>query len=152
MPRSDIRVQAEVGADLRRAVEAGVRDAAGVFLKAARLHARYRTGTLRRNIVVKKARNVPPDIIQYIVGVRTARSGGRRQPGDAFYWRFLEHGWRPRGPGARQKRSRRSLRRISEANSTEKKRFPFLEPAYQSAQGQALKAFYARLERGLDAR
>lgn len=120
------------------------------------------TGRLQRAIVVKRARNVERGTAHYIVGVRqgaAAQNVQRRRKGktvsvnlDAFYWRFLEGGWVPRGPGKALKGGRRTKAlqaRRARASGGKVVRYAFLAPAFQSAGGRALSTFYAKLDAGV---
>jgi HK97 gp10 family phage protein len=97
-----------LGADFIPVARAATLAGARVFQKEAKRGAPKRTGRLQQAIVVKRARSVPRGAVQYIVGVRSGRRGAKREAQaqgrtvsvnlDAFYWRFLEGGWVPRGP------------------------------------------------------
>jgi HK97 gp10 family phage protein len=137
----------------KRVVTNAIRAAARVFRDRARALApqlsepdpRRVRGALRRAIVVARSRDRKKGSVQYYVGVRASKTsrGGARDP---FYWRFLEGGWIPRGPGNRIKGGER--RKALERSRTAGRRIavPFLAPAFRAAQGEALAAFNARLE------
>lgn len=84
------------------------------------------------------------------VSFRQGRSGAAKGL-DAFYGRFLEAGWTPRGPGKGLKGGRRSkaLQR-SRANGAKIVRYKFLEPAFRQGGSAALQAFVARIERRIN--
>lgn len=143
----------------KRVVRNATRAAARVFRDAARAEApvlaepdfRRVAGALKRAIYagpskVKRGRGV----VAFYVGVKASRTA-RKTARDPFYWRFLEGGWIPRGPGQRIKggtnrkaleRSRTASRRIAR---------PFLAPAFRRAQGAAISAFNTRVEAELAA-
>lgn len=142
----------------RRAVSQGLRDAARVFREQARANApRLKTrdprrlpGTLARAIAVARLRRVPRGLVAYTVTVRAAtkaRLGGARDP---FYWRFLEGGWIPRGPGQRLRggvRARASQREELVRRGARRYQYPFLAPAFSARSAAALVAFERGVER-----
>jgi HK97 gp10 family phage protein len=139
----------------KRAVRNATRAAARVFRDAARARApvlaepepRRVAGALRRAIYAGPSKiNRRRGVVAFFVGVKASRAA-RKTARDPFYWRFLEGGWIPRGPGQRLQggtrrkaleRSRTAGRRISR---------PFLAPAFRAQQGAAVAAFNARLEK-----
>jgi HK97 gp10 family phage protein len=143
----------------KRVVRNATRAAARVFRDAARAAApvlsepdpRRVAGALRRAIYagpskIRRGRGV----VASYVGVKASRTA-RKTARDPFYWRFLEAGWIPRGPGQRiqggtrrkaLERSRLAGRRVA---------VPFLAPAFRRVQGAALAAFNARVESELAA-
>ena len=140
----------------RRAVSQGVRDAAKVFRAAARQAApvlrtrnpRRLPGALRTAITIARSRNATRGSVAYSVIVRASR-GRRGTARDPFYWRFLEGGWIPRGPGQRiaggTVRKRAERERLAAARVS----YPFLGPAFQRMQGAAIAAFSRGVERRL---
>lgn len=135
----------------KRAAGDGVRAAARVFRDRARAIApvlrtpdrRRIPGALRRAIVVARSKKRERGLVAYFVGVK-ASTAQRRRGADPFYWRFLEGGWAPRGPGQRLRggvRSRALQRRRTAASRIAR---PFLAPAYAGGQGAALSAFTQR--------
>lgn len=147
----------EVGARMeKRAVSQGLRDAAKVFRDAARQAApvlrepdkRRIPGALRAGIIIVRGKGGGRGVLRFAVTVRrtTTRSGTTRDP---FYWRFLEGGWIPRGPGQRFAggvRSRALARSRASAGRIER---PFLAPAFASSRVAALAAFERGVERRL---
>lgn len=87
--------------------------------------------------------------VAFTVGVRSG-SRQKRIGRDAFYWRFLEGGWIPRGPGQalrggnRSKAVQRDRLRRSGATFVQ---YPFIAPAFASSRGRAVDAFEKRMER-----
>jgi hypothetical protein len=85
---------------------------------------------------------------RYVVGARSGRKAGAKGR-DAFYWRFLEGGWIPRGQGQRLRGGtrRRALERERLLKGGARRvAYPFLAPAFASGQGAAVAAFYAKIE------
>lgn len=140
----------------RRAISQGVRDAAKVFRDAAREKApvlrkasRYRIpGSLRAAITIARSKRAERGAVAFSVIVRASkgRRGGNRDP---FYWRFLEGGWIPRGPGQGLRGGARSRSAQRQRLSAGRLQFPFLAPAFQQASGSALAAFERGVERRL---
>ncbi len=140
----------------RTATLAAARDIAKAVKAAAPKH----SGTLKAAVKVVRARqNVPRGSVQYIVGIRQGRGAQnvtRKRKGqkvavnlDAFYWRFLEQGWIPRGRAGALKGGKRSKALQRKRSATRRVQHPFIGPAFQSVQSRALGAFYAKLEEGV---
>lgn len=153
------------GKEFVEIVRSASRSAAREIAKEVRRFAPRHTGRLRQAVVIKRARRVPRGTVQYIVGIRQGfsnqhlqriRKGQKTSVNlDAFYWRFLEGGWMPRGPGNkllggrfgnRRKALERSRLRAGGARFV---RHPFIGPAFSSASGRALSAFYRAMDQGL---
>lgn len=143
----------------KRAVRNATRAAARVFRDAARAAApvlrepdgRRVAGALKAGIIaapskVRRGRGV----VAFYVGVKAAKKS-RKTARDPFYWRFLEAGWIPRGPGNRIKggTNRKALERRRTAGR--RVAVPFLAPAFRQVQGAAVAAFNARLDAELAA-
>ena len=145
----------EVSARVERlGVAAGLRAAGRVFRDEARSLApvlrepdrRRIAGALRRSIVLWKTRS-PRGIVSYRVGV-AAKRVVRGRTIDPFYWRFLEDGWIPRGPGRKLRGGKRSTRLQRErliAGGAQRSQYPFLAPAFARKGTAALAAFNERL-------
>lgn len=105
-------------------------------------------GTLKRNIFVAKSKkDKRKGISHYVVGVRSfeksVKSSVKR--GDAFYWRFLEYGWMPRGPGRKLlggKESKARQRKANKAAGAITVQYPFLVPAFKISKDNALRKFF----------
>ena len=119
--------------------------AGGVIRKEAKSIAQSKglrkTGSLIKNIAIKRERNVPANTVQYNVGVRHGREFGKRKnvvkylavgrkgrivtkyKDDPFYWRFLEFGTK---------------------NITAK---PFIAPALERRRADAIKAMEAAFDK-----
>lgn len=119
--------------------------AGGVIRKEAKSIAQARglrkTGSLIKNIAIKRERNVPANTVQYNVGVRHGREFGKRKnvvkylavgrkgrivtkyKDDPFYWRFLEFGTK---------------------NITAR---PFIAPALERKRAEAIKAMESVLDK-----
>ena len=146
----------------RVAVAQGVRAAARVFADLAKRAA----PRLDRPISTPKKQRVPGALARSIRVIRSrkarrrdgkvgvfvgfvARRGEIKTPRDAFYGRFLELGWYPRGPGRKLGggvRLRALQRRRNAAAGATRARREFLEPAFQRGQAAAIAAFNARIE------
>lgn len=150
-----------IGQDFRRrAVRNALASMGRIFRDAAKAQApvlrtpveRRVIGALRNNIIVKRSKFQKAGAERYYVGVRSGKQATRRTGGDPFYWRFLEGGWIPRGPGQKLKggtRSRalqRSSLREGGANFVQ---YPFLKPAFDAQQQRALAAFEAAIDRAV---
>lgn len=144
-----------------RVVRAAARAAGNVFAKSARQKApklaqatKQRVpGALRRAIYVGRGRT-SRDKVRFFVSVRSGKGYAKKGRGDPFYWRFLEGGWLPRGPGGKLKggaRSRRLQRNRARAAGAQEVRYPFLKPAFDEAGGRALLQFNERMARGIAA-
>jgi len=149
----DVRAQLKaLGFDFeRRVMRAATRAAASVIMKLAKQRApvlkeprRGRVaGALRAALYVGRDRAVPRGTERQYVSVRAGRA--KTAP---FYWRFLEHGWIPRGPGAKLKggeKSRALQRNRALAGGARKFQYPFIAPAFYAGQGGAIDAFNSRI-------
>jgi HK97 gp10 family phage protein len=110
-------------------------------------------GTLQRAIYIKRSRDRSSGREHYFLGVRGGRKTKKNEPAAfhflAFYWRWLEAGWYPRGRGRKLRggdRSRALQRERNAARGAQKRKFPFIKPGFESGKGAALKAFYRRAE------
>ena len=101
---------------LRSAGYAGAK----IFMDEAKILAPVGTGTLRNNIIVKRAeeKSEGAEKQTYVV---TVRAGKFNTEGDAFYWRFVEFG------------TARSAAR------------PFMRPAFESMKNAAIDAMRQRM-------
>jgi hypothetical protein len=116
---------------------------------------RSRTGTLRASVYLKRSRRSTSGAERHYVGVRgravqRKRKGQSVSVGGAFYWRFLEGGWYPRGPGRGLRggnRSRAAQRERSAAAGARFVKRPFIQPAFERARGTAVDAFFNRMAR-----
>lgn len=140
----------------RRAVSQGLRDASRVFRDQARAgaprlksrDARRIPGTLARAIAIVRQRRVPRGVVGYRVTVRSASKARLGTARDPFYWRWLEGGWIPRGPG-RRLRGGADSKRSQRQGAGGRVAYPFLAPAFRSGGGAALAAFERGVERRL---
>jgi HK97 gp10 family phage protein len=162
---ADFRAQLKaVGLKMeRKIVRAATRDALKIYkaaatrlapelsLSAVKERRRIR-GALKSSIYIGTSRRAPKGTVSMFVGVRAKRRFATLAV-DAFYWRFLEGGWMPRGPGRKLTGGvrRRALER--ERNRARGARFvqrPFLLPAFRIVgTGAPQIAFEARVEREL---
>lgn len=107
--------------------------------------AHIQTGTIYRNIIVKRLEEQSDggNRQTYLVTVRKGDYGG----GDAFYWRFVEHGHKfvPRNPNRTKKGKKANWeahRRAAELEygTASAPAYPFMRPAYESKKGAATSA------------
>ena len=149
--------------DLRRKVfRAGTSAAAAIFVKAARAKApilkRFDTrkknprivGNLRKNIYQYRSRETTPGKWVFKVSFRKGKKAAI-QKRDAFYGKFLEAGWLPRGPGKRIRGGSRT-KNLIRSRATENKitKYRFLMPAFAAQKLNALNAFTARVQKRID--
>ena len=137
----------------------GIRAAGAVFVAETRRRAPVLreprkgrvAGALRRAIRSVSQRSQRGEL-RISVGVRTTRAQSKLGV-DPFYWRFLEDGWIPRGPGKRFKggeRRRRLERERAIAAGAEKiTKYKFLEPAFKAVGHRALEAFNQAVSDGI---
>lgn len=139
-------------------VRRGARAAGSVFVEEARRRAPVLreprqgrvAGALRRSIR-STSRRSERGTVKQSVGVR-ATSAQTKNGVDPYYWRFLEAGWIPRGPGQRFKggtRRRRLERERALAGGARKVAYPFLKPAFDAAGPRALDAFNKAVADGI---
>lgn len=157
----------ELGADMeRKVIRNAVGAAARVFQKhVLRILARPRKspikrgtppGTLRRAIYIKRARDVTRGREHYFVGVRQGKREQGRKSGsrDAFYWRMVELGHLARRPGGGIRGGKRSAAlqraRLNAAGAKRVQAYPFLQPAFQAGQNEALEKFNERVQARID--
>jgi len=128
-------------------VIASLKEGAKVMQKQARANAPKITGRLRRGIVVKKSKmftgRKTPGLLGVFLCLRLA--GGRKDPKDAFYGRFVEYGYNSRGPGGGFRRtitSRFGTRtgRKSQPGKTDVPGREFMGRAYNSTREMAAQA------------
>lgn len=153
----DFRRQlAEVEQRMRRRVVTGaIRDAAKVFLNAARQRApvlrkpdpRRIPGRLRESIVIARVRGGRSKFALRVVPRSRKETSRRAAASVPFYWVWLEGGWIPRGPGQRVRGGERARSRERARSSYRRVQYPFLGPAFQSSQGAALAAYNAGIFR-----
>ena len=149
-----------------------------------------RTGSLIRNIVIKREKQVADNTVQYNVGVRHGRAFGNRKnavkflarnkksgrvvvkyKNDPYYWRFLEFGHKTvaRNTGQtgggqtkfvttlRNGKKANRTRAFSNASITGRRRNstgfvqpkPFLGPALERKQVEAINAMNAQLQKDI---
>lgn len=146
--REIARMGTEFGPVVARAA---TRAAAQVIRREAVRRAPRRTGRLARAIYIKRSRDSTRGREHYFIGVRQGRRAqairrrGKTINLDAYYWRFLEGGWIPRGRGQAFRGGRRA-RALARARAlisgVRLVSYPFLGPAFEATRGQALTRFY----------
>ena len=108
-----------------------------------------RTGNLVSAVYVfRNGRASTRGAERFLVGVRTGkRSVTNRKTGkkvalpDAYYAKFLEFGWIPRGPRNRIQGGRRSRALERERTKDRKVGYPFMQRAFNASSNSALNAF-----------
>lgn len=108
-----------------------------------------RTGNLEAAIyALRNRRTSTRGAERWLVGVRQGkkiitnrRTGKTRALPDAFYARFLEFGWIPRGRGNSIRGGNRRKRLERERLKDNKVSYPFFAKAYQAVQSRALDTF-----------
>lgn len=153
----------------RRVVRQGLMAAGGAIRDVARVFAPVREATTRK--YVRGTRQpIPPGVLRRAIAVfgrkspvgtsavivvpkagrRAIKGKGSRYLRDAYYWPWVEGGHVivPRGArgGARVRKLRRE--RLRTAGRTVRPR-PFLAPALRQGSAEALKRFYAQMEKAL---
>ena len=108
-------------------------------------------GNLRKALYSTRSRSKSGVGVEtYFVSFRRGLKGEKL---DAFYGRFLEVGWTPRGPGQKLRggnRSRALQRARNLARGAKRYRYPFLEPAFQQGGAAAIQAFTIRIAKRID--
>lgn len=147
-----------------KSVRAATSAAAGAIVSALRADARARhspkadqsrrTGTLEKAVYrFRNSRSSTAGAERLVVGIRTGKRFARKRDGqlvrkpDAFYGRFLEFGWTPRGPGNRLRGGRRAKALARERQSAGRVIYPFLAPSFTRSQARAVEIFQQRLSR-----
>ena len=109
-------------------------------------------GDLKRAIYSGRSKRKSRRGVEVIqVGFRSAfkKTKAGKIKGGAFYGRFLEGGWLPRGPGRKLKGGTRSraMQRLRNIRGGAKKvtKYAFIAPAFAAGQGAALAAFQNRI-------
>lgn len=154
-----------LGVDLeRKIVRSGVAAAAMVFRKqvialAPVLKAPKKgrvPGLLKKAVYTKRSRDSKNGLEHYFVGIRQGKAAQKRKGGslDAFYWRWVEQGHLARGPGSGLKGGKRSRSlqraRLTASGAGSIPAYPFLRPAFNRGQREALDAFNARIQARID--
>jgi HK97 gp10 family phage protein len=118
-----------------------------------------RTGNLVRAIYVfRNGRASTRGAERFLVGVRTGRrsitnkkTGKKVALPDAFYARFLERGWIPRGPGQKITGGNRTraVKREQLVASGKALRisYPFMQTSFRASQNGAINAFVREMTR-----
>lgn len=135
----------------RKVLKAALRSAARVIQSDAKSRApvlqmptpRRVPGTVKRSIVVRASKLARrKNMLGVYVTVKASKArvkkDGRQDP---FYFRFLEEGWIPRGPGRGLRGSDRKKRAVRAQDTGRKVQRPFLGPALQAKSQAAVQAF-----------
>lgn len=140
----------------RRTVRSATLAAANVFKKLVIAEApllkkpdrRRVAGTLKKSVYVTRSKRSTRGAERYVVGFRRGKKFAKTGR-DAFYGRWLELGWTPRGPGQKLRggvRSRALQRSRNTAGGATKHQFPFINPGFRRGKSAALAAFIRRIE------
>lgn len=108
-------------------------------------------GTLRDGIYAQRVKPIDGGLSAG-VSVRSPRSARFRKRAGLqfpFYWRFLEGGWIPRGPGKRLRGGDRRKREQRAASPGGRRQFPFLAPALKEGQPAVLRKFDEVMTKGI---
>lgn len=114
-------------------------------------------GLLKRAIYKYRVRDPKTGTVAMVVSFRKGRNARKRKGGslDAWYARFLEFGWIPRGPGQKFKGGKRRVSRQRQAflglGGQAIYKYKFIGPGYAKAKGAALTAFTNRMEKRIRA-
>jgi Holliday junction resolvase len=144
----------------RRVIRAATSSSARAALPAVRRAApvlkapdkRRRRGALREAIYVKKPKVTAGSVTATISVRGKPYIKGKKQREGAFYWRFLEGGWLPRGPGRRLRggeRSRSLQRRRNTSAGAVRYQYPFLTRGVRQAQPIVIRSFESAVTRGI---
>lgn len=118
-----------------------------------------RTGTLARAIYrFRLSRDSTRGAERFLVGVRVGKKYARRRDGtmvlkpDAYYARWLEFGWIPRGRGQRRTGRRRmsASQRAAELTSSRRIAYPFIAAAFVASRSAAVEEFERRMNVEID--
>lgn len=107
------------------------------------------SGVLKKSIYAVRSKKSKPGLESYVVGFRTGYKAAKTGR-DAFYGKFLEHGWTPRGPGKslrggdRYKKLQRARNIAGGAKFITK--YAFMRPGYERGKAPALATFVRRIE------
>lgn len=109
-----------------------------------------RTGTLHKNIIIKRLEEEASDRKQvYLVTVRSGKFG---PDGDAYYWKWVENGhlivrktMRQAVASLNRRRKVAALLAQTEFGGSRVAARPFMRPAYESKKQEAIDAMQAKL-------
>jgi HK97 gp10 family phage protein len=120
---------------------------AAIFRDEAKRNAaaHRQTGTIMNNIIVKRAeeRSDGSNAQTYLVTVRSGKFG---EAGDAFYWRFVEHGHKfvPRKRKGKSWKAHRAAAEL-EYGTASAPAYPFMGPALDSKMAEAIEVMREKL-------
>ena len=148
MRKSTLRKALRAGANVYKAA---VQGKAPVAKRAVYRPKGYSTipGRLKFSIRVGFGRRAGQHVVRAFITPGSKKF--TRQWGDPYYWRWLEGGWVPRGPGKRLRGGKRSVAlqraRLAKAGLKVTKH-KFVAPAFASAGKRPLDVFNEEMERG----
>lgn len=114
-------------------------------------------GLLKRAVYKYRKRDPKTGTVAMVVSFRKGKGAQRLKRGslDAWYARFLEFGWIPRGPGAKFKGGKRRVlfqrSAYTALGGRTVTKYKFIGPGYAKAKSDALTAFTARMDKRIDA-
>lgn len=143
----------------KNVVRQSLRVGANIIKKQAQENAPVRTGNIRRGfrIANSKVHNAPPEIGIFLVIKKNKKSrGGRADPNDPFYARFVEDGYHV-GKKTRQRRVyihqggfRRGRQYSRFVRETEVPGKHFFQRAYEATKSTALQAIVTDARQRID--
>ena len=154
----------------RSAVSAGASEVRKKAKQIAKSNGLEQTGTMIKNIVTGRSRRSPVGVETYAIGVKHGRRFRTSQAKkknvrsdtirDPFYFRFHEftrktrgksiRGQKARGLSRLQRKERRKKYNDFKATQKQIPANPFLAPALQQAQGQAVEAIKKKLAQQIE--
>lgn len=147
-----------------RVVLSALRQGANLIKKAAVQNAPKNTGALKKSLRVSRSKIYSGKLSTGLIGLYLTirKGGGRKDPKDAFYGRWIESGWNVRGrskaelvPRKRQRALGRGFRRArntrqSLPGSRDISGLKFIERAFLSNRESALRLIIQSAERGAE--
>jgi HK97 gp10 family phage protein len=108
-----------------------------------------KTGTLKRNIIVKRVEE-ESESNQRQTYMVTVRTGKHNKEGDAYYWRWVEGGHRvvrrpKKGKGSKSMKLARQASEL-EYGTARKGARPFLRPAWEANKNRAIERMRERMQ------
>lgn len=118
---------------------------AKVFLDEAKARVPVKTGTIKANLIIKRAeeKSSSAEKQTYLV---TVRSGKQGNDGDAYYWKWVENGHMIVGKKAKAAawKNHRAAAKLEFGDSKKGAR-PFIRPAYESVKDKAINAMQTKM-------
>ena len=138
-----------------RVILAALRQGANLVKKAAVANAPKNTGALKKSLRVSRSKihrgKMSGDMIGVYLTIR--KGGGRKDPKDAFYGRWIESGWNVRGKrisGRSASRSSSNRGRKSAPGARDVTGLKFIERAFLANRESAARLIVQAAERGAE--